>query len=216
MGPLHIHVNGYYTWLHKGQSHIHSCIRTPDFCLIDFLSDRFLTGPAIPWSGFPPVRDYQTTNLPPSTGSRNVNITLTVLPATLRDNLSALATGLLGIPRPPWTQDCGLASPGSPGRSHSPEYPSLQKNGTAAVLSPDNKEIEHRSRKHATAHRERRVVQASTSGQMPAVPQHRSYIGRILVSLRQPSTSGQMPAVPQHRSYIGRILVSLRQPRTTL
>ena len=59
----YIHVNGYYTRLHKGQSHIHSFIRTADSCLIDFLPDWFLTGPAIPGSGFPPVRglpDYES------------------------------------------------------------------------------------------------------------------------------------------------------------
>ena len=61
----------YYIMLHKGQSHIHSFIRTPDSCLIDFLPDRFLTRPAIPGSGFLPVRglpDYESSA--PQGGSR--------------------------------------------------------------------------------------------------------------------------------------------------
>ena len=108
----YINVNGYYTMLHKGQSRIHSFIRTPDSCLIDFLPDRFLTGPATatsnPRERFPtrpgttglrifcPAGRFTLTGL-----SRNANITLTWIPPTLRDHLSALTTGLPGIPGPP-------------------------------------------------------------------------------------------------------------------
>ena len=71
---------------------------------MDLLPDRFLTGPAIPGAVSHQTGDYRTTNLPPYRAvhtPQNANITLTGLLPTLRDYLSALTTGLPGIPEPP-------------------------------------------------------------------------------------------------------------------
>ena len=57
----YINVNGYYTMLHTCQPRTHSLIRTPDSFLIDFLPDRFLTGPAIPRVVSHQNGDYGTT-----------------------------------------------------------------------------------------------------------------------------------------------------------